>query len=128
MRLSVPQVGQGSVTGDDMGPYAPHVSRPKTDSIPVPMRATAASERLFEFEAPAHRAFLGGAGQAELIAHFVFDLAVTAHAVEAGDDGADAVLLLGELAGFFEIGEPAVELDAGLEQGIEPQPRLPSGE
>src|SRR6185437_374475 len=80
------------------------------------------------FEAPAHRALLGGPGQAEKISGLVSELAVRRQAVDAGEHRAQAMLLIGELPGRCDVVDFAEQLDAGFEPRIKAQPRLPGEE
>src|SRR5215472_15203800 len=85
-------------------------------------------ERDFVFEAPAHRAFFGGAREAEEIARLVPDIAEAIEGIETGEHRSDAVLLVGEFARCGDVIDNAIELDARLELRMEPHARLPGKE
>src|SRR5215831_13286644 len=82
----------------------------------------------FVFEAPAHRAFFGGAGEAEEIARLVSDISEPIEGIETGEHRPDAVLLVGEFARCGDVIDNAIELDAWLELRMEPHARLPGKE
>src|SRR5438094_592197 len=82
-------------------------------------------KRNFVFDFPPHRPVLGRPRQAEEIPELVAQLADRGEGVETGEHRTDAMLLPAELAGTLNVRDAAVELEAGLEQGIEPKPRLP---